>query len=47
MFNLLWYQELTQAEAAALLGVTERVVKWRWRAARLALHQALKGESPE
>jgi RNA polymerase sigma-70 factor (ECF subfamily) len=47
VFNLIWYQGLTQAAAAALLGVTERVVKWRWRAARLALHQALKGESPE
>jgi RNA polymerase sigma-70 factor (ECF subfamily) len=47
VFNLVWYQGLTQAEAAALIGVTERVVKWRWRAARLTLHQALKGESPE
>ena len=46
VFNLLWYQDLTQAEAAALIGVTERVVKWRWRAAKLALHQVLKGESP-
>jgi RNA polymerase sigma-70 factor (ECF subfamily) len=47
VFDLVWYQGLTQAEAAALLGVTERVVKWRWRAARLALHRALEGESPE
>jgi DNA-directed RNA polymerase specialized sigma24 family protein len=47
VFNLVWYQGLTQVEAAALIGVTERVVKWRWRAARLTLHQALKGESPE
>jgi RNA polymerase sigma-70 factor (ECF subfamily) len=47
VFNLVWYQGLTQAEAAALIGVSERVVKWRWRAARLALHRALKGESPE
>jgi RNA polymerase sigma-70 factor (ECF subfamily) len=46
VFNLLWYQELTQAEAASVLGVTERVVKWRWRAARLALHEALGGEAP-
>ena len=47
VFNLVWYQGLTQVEAAALIGVTERVVKWRWRAARLTLHKALKGESPE
>lgn len=46
VFNLVWYQGLTQAEAGALLGVTERVVKWRWRAARLAIHQALNGEPP-
>jgi RNA polymerase sigma-70 factor (ECF subfamily) len=47
VFNLLWYQGLTQAEAGALLGVTERIVKWRWRAARLSLHRALRGELPE
>jgi len=47
VFNLVWYQGLTQADTAKILGVTERVVKWRWRSARLALHQALKGESPE
>jgi RNA polymerase sigma-70 factor (ECF subfamily) len=38
---LVWYQGLSQAEAALVLGVTERVVRWRWRAARLALHRAL------
>ena len=31
IFDLLWYQALSQAEAAALLGVTERVVRYRWR----------------
>jgi RNA polymerase sigma-70 factor (ECF subfamily) len=46
VFNLVWYQGLTQADAAALLGVTERVVKWRWRAARLSLHKVMKGELP-
>ncbi len=46
VFNLLWYQGLTQLEAAELIGVSERVVKWRWRAARLALHRAMKGEPP-
>jgi RNA polymerase sigma-70 factor (ECF subfamily) len=45
-FDLLWYQGLSQAEAAALLGVTERVVKYRWRAARLRLHEMLGGRLP-
>ena len=30
VFDLLWYQELSQAEAATLLGVSERTVKRRW-----------------
>ena len=46
VFDLLWYQEMTQADAAAILGVTERVVKWRWRSARLKLHEALDGRMP-
>jgi len=46
VFNLLWYQGLSQAEAAALLDVTERVVKYRWRSARLKLHQVLEGQLP-
>ena len=46
VFDLLWYQGLSQAEAAALLGVTERVVKYRWRSARLALHDKLGGRLP-
>jgi len=46
-FDLLWYQGLSQAEAAELLGVSERTVKRRWQAARLKLHEALGGEMPE
>jgi RNA polymerase sigma-70 factor (ECF subfamily) len=46
-FDLLYYQGLTQAEAAELLGVSESTVKRRWQAARLALHEALQGEVPE
>jgi RNA polymerase sigma factor (sigma-70 family) len=46
-FDLLWYQGLSQAEAAELLGVSERTVKRRWQAARLKLHEALRGEVPE
>jgi RNA polymerase sigma-70 factor (ECF subfamily) len=47
VFDLLWYQGLPQAEAAAVLGVTVRVVKYRWRSARLQLHQMLGGRLPE
>jgi RNA polymerase sigma-70 factor (ECF subfamily) len=47
IFDLLWYQELSQAEAAALLHVSERTIKRRWQAARLKLHQALQGALPD
>ncbi len=46
-FDLLWYQQLSQAEVAQLLNVSERTVKRRWAAARLKLHEALGGTSPE
>lgn len=47
MFDLLWYQGLTQAEAAIVLDVAERTVGRRWVAARLNLHRALDGQMPE
>jgi RNA polymerase sigma-70 factor (ECF subfamily) len=47
LFDLLWYQGLTQAEAAALLNVSERTVKRYWASARLRLHQALGGILPD
>jgi RNA polymerase sigma factor (sigma-70 family) len=43
VFDLLWYQEMSQAEAAALLGIAVRTVKWRWMKARLQVQQALGG----
>ena len=46
VFNLLWYQGLSQSEAATLLGVTERVAKHRWRSARLKIHAMLGGRLP-
>ncbi|HEY7327876.1 MAG TPA: sigma-70 family RNA polymerase sigma factor [Gemmataceae bacterium] len=46
VFDLLWYQGLSQAEVAKLLQVSERTVKRRWLSARLALSDALKGEIP-
>jgi RNA polymerase sigma-70 factor (ECF subfamily) len=47
VMDLLWYQGLTQSEAAAILKVHERTVKRRWQSARLKLHEALHGEMPE
>jgi RNA polymerase sigma-70 factor (ECF subfamily) len=45
-FDLLFYQGLSQAEAAVVLDVSERTIKRRWQAARLRLVQALGGKSP-
>jgi RNA polymerase sigma factor (sigma-70 family) len=45
VFDLLWYEGLTQGEAASVLGVTERTVKNRWRSAKLEL-QRLLGVGP-
>jgi len=46
VFDLLWYQELSQAEAAKLLGVSDRTIKRRWASARLELHKILGGTLP-
>jgi len=43
VFDLLWYQELPQAEAATLLGIAVPTVKLRWMKARLQVQQALGG----
>ena len=43
VFDLLWYQGVTQAEAAALLGVAVPTVKLRWMKARLRVQQAWGG----
>jgi RNA polymerase sigma factor (sigma-70 family) len=47
VFDLVWYQGLSQAEVGAMLNVSERTVKRRWQGARLQLQDALKGELPE
>jgi RNA polymerase sigma factor (sigma-70 family) len=47
VFDLLWYQELTQLEAAEILGVSERTIQRRWQQARLRLHALLEGELPD
>ncbi|HZT81522.1 MAG TPA: sigma-70 family RNA polymerase sigma factor [Gemmataceae bacterium] len=46
VFDLLWYQGLEQAEAAAILETSERTVRRRWQAARLRLHEKLQGSLP-
>jgi RNA polymerase sigma factor (sigma-70 family) len=43
VFDLLWYQEMSQAEAAAILGIAVRTVKMRWMKGRLQVQQALGG----
>jgi RNA polymerase sigma factor (sigma-70 family) len=43
VFDLLWYQEMSQAEASALLGISLSTVKLRWMKARLQVQQSLGG----
>jgi len=47
VFNLLWYEGLNQRDAAAVLGVSERTIKNRWREAKIVLRERLAGHSPE
>jgi RNA polymerase sigma factor (sigma-70 family) len=42
--DLMFYQGMTEREAAVALAVSERTVKRRWRAARLALYQDLQDD---
>jgi DNA-directed RNA polymerase specialized sigma24 family protein len=41
MVNLLYYHGMSQIEAAAVLGVSDKTVRRRWQRARLALADAL------
>ena len=43
--DLLWYQELSQEEAAQILGVEKSTARRRWRA-RIKLKDALAGWPP-
>ena len=47
VFDLLWYHGMSQEEAAALLEVSTRTIKRRWRSGRLRLHEAMGNELPE
>lgn len=44
--DLLFYQGMSQADAAALLDVSIRTVQRRWHAALLQIHDALHGQFP-
>jgi RNA polymerase sigma-70 factor (ECF subfamily) len=44
VFNLLWYEQMGQEEAAEILGVTTRTVRRRWQDARYRLQKARLGE---
>lgn len=46
VFDLLWYEGMTQPEAGTLLGVSLKTVKRRWQAARLSIHSIMRGELP-
>jgi len=45
VFGLLYYQGLSQAEAAELLGLSVAAVQQRWQRARLRLHDLLQSQS--
>jgi RNA polymerase sigma-70 factor (ECF subfamily) len=46
VFDLVWYQELTHAQAAEVLNLSTKTIQRRWQAACLRLHEALRGNLP-
>ena len=46
VFGLIFYQGLSQDDAAEVLGVAVRTVQRRWQSALLTLHRARNGEPP-
>lgn len=47
VFDLLWYHELSQEQAAHVLQTSVRTVRRRWRSARLMLHDILLGPAQD
>lgn len=47
IFNLLWYDGMSQPEAASITGIPLRTLKRRWQSARLKLIELMDGETPE
>jgi RNA polymerase sigma factor (sigma-70 family) len=46
VFGLIFYQGLTQDDAAEVLGVSVRTIQRRWQTAMLNLHRARGGQAP-
>lgn len=46
VFDLIYYGGISQVDAAALLGVSERTVRQRWQQGRLRLMEKLGGRLP-
>jgi RNA polymerase sigma-70 factor (ECF subfamily) len=46
VFGLIWYQGLSHAEAADLLGVSTKTVQRRWHSACVRLYEELQGNLP-
>lgn len=46
VFDLVFYHDLSQVEAAEILQVSERTVRSRWHAARLTLVDKMEGRLP-
>lgn len=42
VFDLIFYQGLSQEEVGQMLGVSERTIKRRWRSAKLLLQEAME-----
>lgn len=42
VFDLLYYNGLSQREAAGILGIAERVLQRRWRATKIRLARLIK-----
>jgi RNA polymerase sigma-70 factor (ECF subfamily) len=47
VIDLLFIHDMTQEEAAAVLGVSHRTVKRRWLSARVRLGELLRGENDD
>jgi RNA polymerase sigma-70 factor (ECF subfamily) len=41
-FNLIWYEGMTHADAALIVGVAEKTISRRWREARLRIHSLVE-----
>ena len=46
VFHLVWYDGMSQKQVAELLRMSQRTVRRRVHAARLAIYEALRGEEP-